>query len=188
MRGFCAGGSSQVGNPVVSPSPVGGPPGDIGPHPNVPHHPHSYQEYPPSPASWLSDVDSNANNPQYWPSTSASSLQRSTGIRVSVLRKSQSAKSKRRKWANPISKYWPNQTYATPITSTHSPPRRWRRRHHVNPNLSSTLSYRRLCVSSIKLHNQSHNNINTIQNLYYTIIKLHIIRAWLTYTDKCIHM
>ncbi|XP_035700652.1 LIM/homeobox protein Lhx3 isoform X2 [Folsomia candida] len=59
------GGSSQVGNPVVSPSPVGGPPGDIGPHPNVPHHPHSYQEYPPSPASWLSDVDSNANNPQY---------------------------------------------------------------------------------------------------------------------------
>lgn len=76
------GGSSSGGNPVVSTSPGA-------PHP-LPHHPHSshsYQEYPPSPASWMSDVDSNAanNNSQYWPGTSVSSLQAPTahtGIRV----------------------------------------------------------------------------------------------------------
>ncbi|CAL8113010.1 unnamed protein product [Orchesella dallaii] len=52
---------SGGGNPVLSSSPVGAG-GDIGPVPNHPNGP--YQEYPPSPASWLSDVDSNAN-PQY---------------------------------------------------------------------------------------------------------------------------
>jgi len=57
----CTGGNGG-GNPVLSSSPVGAG-GDIGPVPNGPHP--SYQEYPPSPASWLSDVDSNANNPQY---------------------------------------------------------------------------------------------------------------------------
>ncbi|CAG7646793.1 unnamed protein product [Allacma fusca] len=46
------------GNPVLSSSPVGAG-GDIGPVPNGPHP--SYQDYPPSPASWLSDVDSNPN-------------------------------------------------------------------------------------------------------------------------------
>jgi len=59
---FAGGSSGGGGNPVMTSSPVGAG-GDIGPPPNVPHHP-SYQEYPPSPASWLSDVDSNAN-PQY---------------------------------------------------------------------------------------------------------------------------
>lgn len=62
-------GPNGGGNPVLSSSPVGAG-GDIGPVPNGPHP--SYQEYPPSPASWLSDVDSNANNPQYWAIASTS--------------------------------------------------------------------------------------------------------------------
>lgn len=60
-RTICFKGGSGGGNPVLSSSPVGAG-GDIGPAPNHPSGP--YQEYPPSPASWLSDVDSNAN-PQY---------------------------------------------------------------------------------------------------------------------------